>query len=137
MDLYFEISKDDENALRNSPKLPAVCHFLTLFKRHFKLPEVTPYDLEQSLLLPQYNSLVGEVVSRLISKRSLKKDSSTNDASQDYDRWNEVLAKKVSLMFKTYRRFCIQYLEKDPLNNQEQSHTVTHNSPMQEKEESK
>lgn len=43
----FEVSRDDEQILRNNWKLPSICQFMNMFKNVLKLKDVvTPYDLE-------------------------------------------------------------------------------------------
>ena len=73
MDNYydFEVSKEDELILKNEWKLTATCQFFNLFKSMLKLKEpIAPYDLEQSLLRPQHDPLCGELMSKLLAKRS-------------------------------------------------------------------
>ena len=49
----IEVSKDEEMFLRHHWKLISTCQFTNMFKNVLKLRDnVTPYDLEQSLLRP-------------------------------------------------------------------------------------
>ena len=83
---------------------------------------ITPFDLEHSILRPQVDPLVGDIVTRLLQKIKWKlKDADVSkgkgavDAyadedrqavqSQSYDQWNEALAKKFAVMYKKYLKF--------------------------------
>jgi len=91
----------------------------------FKLRDpVTPYDLEQSLLRPQYDPLCGDLISRLVNKRYLKSGPVTSNSSlayfgvnegstADYEEWNVALAKRFSSLFKTYKKFSAKYFSEE------------------------
>ena len=69
---------------------------------------ITPYDVEQSILRPQFDPLVGELVSRLLQKNKWKPRNFDEEElyfTMPYDQWNENLAKKFSSMFKNYKKF--------------------------------
>ena len=120
-DIDMETPKEDEIYLQNHWKLVATAQFFNLFKNLFKLRDaVTPYDLEQSLLRPQYDPLVGDLISRLINKKYLKSGPVTSNSSlayfgvndgscADYEEWNVNLAKRFSAMFKTFKKFSLKY----------------------------
>lgn len=79
---------------------------------------ITPADLEMALLRPQLDPLCGELISRLLSKKlSNFKPLTSTDAQgslsnqvtpQEYDRWNDLLAKRMSALFKVYRKFALK-----------------------------
>ena len=84
---------------------------------------ITPYDLEQSILRPHLDPLVGELVIRLIqrSKVKVKEGAKGNGdegsdlpvVTQTYEQWNENLAKKFSAMYKTYLKFKQKHLKEE------------------------
>lgn len=88
--------------------------------------KVTPYDLEQSILRPQFDPLVGELVTRLLQKNKWKLKAGDNvgkhgavDEEEDktqlsYEQWNENLAKKFNVLFKSYQKFKLRFLKDSP-----------------------
>ncbi len=122
IDHELEVSRDDEIYLRSNWKLVSVCQFFNLFRSVFKLQSaVTPYDLEQSLLRPQHDPLVADLITRLLSKKpsqsSFKSSVSAGGAlaylggasdvqsSIEYEEWNRMLAKRFNAHFKNFRKF--------------------------------
>lgn len=129
----FEVTPEDEHLVKNLPKVPAICQFMIIFKNVLKLntnlseltniytqpksslpKTISPQDLEQSILRPQFDPLVGELVSRLLQKNKWKLkegaqekagDPDKEQAIQSYEQWNENLAKKFNVMFKVYKKF--------------------------------
>ncbi len=107
----LQVSKEDETYLRNHWKLVATSQFVNLFRNLFKLKDpLTPYDLEQTLLRPQHDSLITDLMGRLLNKRGV----SDANFSQEYDTWNVLLAKKFNSMYKNYRKFSVRFLNFDP-----------------------
>ena len=64
--------------------------------------QVKPYDLEQSILRPQYDTLCGDIVSRLAVGPLARKGSNRQASDEEYEKWNDALAKKVSVWYKQY-----------------------------------
>jgi hypothetical protein len=125
--------------LRNDPRLVQLAQFVNLFKSILKLktgradssPEhdnLSPADLEHAILKPQFNPLVGELVTKLLSKNLAKiTTTQNNDESENhlnleqdsastlqYETWNVQLAKKMAAMFKQYRKFAAKHQEEKP-----------------------
>ena len=72
LDDELKVSKEDEIYLRNHWKLVATSQFVNLFRNLFKLKEpLTPYDLEQTLLRPQHDTLITDLMGRLLNKRGV------------------------------------------------------------------
>ena len=95
-----------------------------------KSTTVTPQDLEQSILRPQFDPLVGELVSRLLMKNKWKlkageathekqKDDEDNGPSLNYEQWNENLAKKFNVMYKSYKKFQQRFMKDDATNQED------------------
>ena len=85
-------------------KVPSICQFLQIFKGVLRInytnsdtkesKAICPFDLEQSILRPQFDPLVGDIVSRLLQKNKwkMKETGQAPDAdkedgapSQNYD----------------------------------------------------
>ena len=133
LNLELEVNKDDERYLRSSWKLVSCCQFLTMFRNVLKLKDaVTPYDLEQSLLRPQHDPLVGEILARLLDLRKYaKKELSTSSAFSylggegsvggvEYEEWNKMLTKKFHTWFKQYAKFSKKWLGFNPMEDEEE-----------------
>lgn len=98
---------------------------------------ITPYDLEQSILRPQFDPLVGELVSRLLMKNKWKLkagDTGQQDKGNEeegappalnYEQWNENLAKKFNVMYKSYKKFQQRFMKEPvPAAGQEKQDNV-------------
>ena len=146
---YTEVTAEEEEELRNLPKVAAVCQFMALFRNVLKInangcldqnawgtaaassaPQgnnkvISTHDLEQSILRPQFDPLVGELVSRLLQKNKWKlkevasapadKGAAENEPAhnnlQSYEQWNENLAKKFNVMYKNYKKFQLRFMK--------------------------
>lgn len=119
--------------MRGHWKLVSCCQFITMFRNVLKLKDaVTPYDLEQSLLRPQHDPLVGEILARLLEPRKFaKKEMSSHSSSAlaylggeanppgiEYEEWNKLLAKKFHTWFKQYAKFCTRWLDFNPMEEE-------------------
>ena len=80
---------------------------------------MSPFDLEYSILRPQFDPLVGEIVSRLLMKNKWKYKESDREKDeaedaqaqiQNYEQWNESLAKKFNVWYKNYIKFRQRFL---------------------------
>ena len=134
LDDELKVSKEDEVYLRNHWKLVATSQFVNLFRNLFKLKDpLTPYDLEQTLLRPQHDTLITDLMGRLLNKRGVSDPNFT----LDYETWNELLAKKFNGMYKNYRKFSVRFLNFDPdlgeiINNEEVSEVAEAEETIQE-----
>ena len=94
-----------------------------------KSTTVTPFDLEQSILRPQFDPLVGELVSRLLMKNKWKlkagetapekqKDDEEGAPSLNYEQLNENLAKKFNVMYKSYKKFQTRFMKEEAIQDE-------------------
>ena len=78
---------------------------------------ISPLELEQAIINPQVDPLVGVLVTRLLQKNKWKfqaqkdEDDTAPIATQSYDAWNEALGKKFSVMFKNHMKFKQRFLK--------------------------
>jgi len=116
IDDHLAVPREDELYLRNHWKLLASVQFLNLFKNLFRFKDpavITPFDLEQSLLRPQHDSLCSELMTKLLHRKGV--NWAANDGEVlEYDQWCMQLAKKFNGMYKAYRKFSVRYLGVDP-----------------------
>jgi hypothetical protein len=66
------------------------------------------HDVELSILRPQFDPLVGELISRLLQKTKWRPRQYEEDEpiiATSYEVWNTNLAKKFQSMFKNYKKY--------------------------------
>lgn len=84
----IEVQPEHELEVKAQAKIPAICQFINIFKNVLRfnpqsliqldssqknnVKTITPNDLEQSILRPHLDPLVGELVIRLIQRTKLK-----------------------------------------------------------------
>lgn len=87
---------------------------------------ITPEELAHSILHPQVDPLVGQIVYRLLQKTRPSRAYWAKDFNdeefqlQTYSAWNDLLAKKWGVMFKSYQRFKHRFMKVHQLQNPEQ-----------------
>ena len=77
---------------------------------------ITPEELSHSILYPQVDPLIGQIVNRLLAKTrpnkaAWNKESDDEIVLPQYDQWNETLAKKYATMSKNYLKFKNRFLQ--------------------------
>ena len=105
-------------------KLPSIAQFIKIFYPILGINQMSPQELEQWILKPEVDGTLGTLIQKLIQKPSLADNDkviSTNNARstshhipilndmKEYRNWNEKLARKMSYMYKIYKRFVVKY----------------------------
>ena len=77
---------------------------------------ITPEELSHSILYPQVDPLIGQIVNRLLAKTrpnkaAWNKESDDEIVLPQYDQWNETVAKKYATMSKNYLKFKNRFLQ--------------------------
>jgi hypothetical protein len=91
-------------AVQDMWQVPYICQFVKLFHGSLNIEPFTPEELEQALLEPRSSILCGELISKLLLKRSSARRDLALGEGLSSDRWHDMLAKQISSWFKSYQR---------------------------------
>mmetsp|Transcript_16906 Transcript_16906/g.30269 ORF Transcript_16906/g.30269 Transcript_16906/m.30269 type:complete len:559 (-) Transcript_16906:15854-17530(-) len=85
-------------------QIPYICQFVKLFHGSLNIEPITPEELEQALLEPRTSILCGELISKLLLKKSSQRRDLAIGEGLNYERWLGMLTKNISSWYKIYLR---------------------------------
>lgn len=85
-------------------QVPYICQFVKLFHGSLNIEPLSPEELEQALLEPRTSILCGELISKLLLKKSSQRSDLAIGEGLNYERWHSILTKNVSSWYKHYLR---------------------------------
>ncbi|CAI2365661.1 unnamed protein product [Moneuplotes crassus] len=121
---HEEQMERDLKLIRGYWKLPAITQFIKTFHPLLGINEMTPTELEQCILKPDVDGTMGIFIKALLQKSTntdpeIPEKLTGRPASvyhvpvlndmNDYQPWNEKLAKKINYLHILYKRFIKKY----------------------------
>ena len=115
-----ELNERDLKFIQGYWKLPAITQFIQTFHPLLGINEITPTEFEQWILRPDIDGTMGILMNSLLQKSSNIDPKIPNKLTHrpgkvyhipilndmnDYQIWNDKLAKKMTNLHKLYKRF--------------------------------